>query len=69
MSRILLGGPLYSYTSRTTPQATSLLQPLKLTLALQRVELIEERRNVDNDTGADERRALGVDETCVSVWF
>lgn len=35
-----------------------------LTLALKSVELIEEGGDVDNDTGTDERIALGVDETC-----
>lgn len=33
------------------------------TLAFQDVELGEEGRNVNHDTGTDERGALGVDET------
>jgi hypothetical protein len=33
-----------------------------LTLALERVQLVEERGDVDDDTGADEGGALGVDQ-------
>lgn len=36
---------------------------MRLTLALERVELVEERGDVDNDTRADESLNLGVNQT------
>jgi len=37
---------------------------LKLTFALQVLELSEKRRDVNDDSGSDEGLALGVHETC-----
>jgi hypothetical protein len=47
-----------------TPKLALDPEEILLTLALKSVELIEEGGDVDNDTGTDERIALGVDETC-----
>ncbi len=49
-------------TDGSEPASTTVLR-LKLTLALESVELVEERGDVNDDTRADEGGDLGVDQT------